>query len=106
MTWHALERLKQRYNLDLNFDDLNIISKNIASLGIHISKEPDRPVYVSYIEYKNLPLKLVWCPNKCGSVSIITALPLDVEEYNNLTQIPKPVEYYICRINNTLGKVG
>ena len=89
MSKHSLERIKQRYNLELTCaDENNIISLLKQGKGIPLDIETGEPKKkFAYVVYKNLPLKVLYeKSNKKGIKNIITTYPLDVDEYNEVQQ--------------------
>lgn len=80
MTEHALRRFKERYNLNLCWKDLTLITKAINCNYGFIIKE-DNDYKILWLLYGHCPIKIVY-GNKTRK--IITALPFDIDEYNNL----------------------
>lgn len=81
---HALERIEQRYNLQLRGWELKKILCRIEK-GLYIKKwHSDKNVnnvFYFYVLYKNIPLKIVAKPTR-----VITVYPLDVDEYNRIKE--------------------
>lgn len=84
---HSLERIQERYNLDLGYsDEANIISLLKQGKGIPLDIDTgDKKKKFAYVLYKNIPLKVLY-EKSCGKgiKSIITTYPLDVDEYNEV----------------------
>lgn len=81
MTTHAIERLKERYGKDLSATDISKICSSLKKgryLVLPDFKTTDKIKIL--IKYNDIPLKLVYAKsvNK-----IVTALPLDIDEYND-----------------------
>lgn len=81
MTTHAIERLKERYGKDLSSTDISKICSSLKKgryLVLPDFKTTDKIKIL--IKYNDIPLKLVYAKsvNK-----IVTALPLDIDEYND-----------------------
>ena len=76
---HAINRARQRYNLDLNYKDeeniLDLIKNgNMIPLGV---SDRDCSMLFAYVIYKHIPLKVLYKGKK-----IITIYPFDVDEFN------------------------
>lgn len=83
MTLHALQRLKERYNLNLNFDDLVTIIKAIKNdYGVIIKMSGVQMTL--WVLYGHCPIRLVY---DTLSENIVTVLPFDVDEYNKLPKL-------------------
>jgi len=81
MTTHAIERLKERYGKDLSAADISKICSSLKKgryLVLPDFKTTDKIKIL--IKYNDIPLKLVYSKS---TNRIITALPLDVDEYND-----------------------
>lgn len=82
MTIHALNRIQERYGREFTQDDMNILC-SILKKGTYLEIVQDftqQDKITILIRYNNIPLKLVYMPK---SNKVITALPLDVDEYND-----------------------
>lgn len=87
MSKHSTERGSQRYNIFLSEkDEHNIIEMINNDNCYHL--EPDKRYKdrnKCYVVYKHIPLKLVYATNNKGfAVSLVTMLPFDVEEFNEI----------------------
>lgn len=93
MTKHALERLQFRYNREFTWTDLNTIVKGIQDGKCYILQPgvADNTTVVLVI-YQNLPMKLVYGCNTGKHNTIITALPIDVDEFNTYIKEIVPIE--------------
>lgn len=86
---HSIERVRQRYNMELSYrDEMNI--KNMIKNGrvFPLEQRPDNEnMYFAYALYKNIPLKILYSTwEDTGKVrGIVTTYPFDVDEYNELT---------------------
>lgn len=89
MSMHALERIFQRYNKDFTWTDVRGIVKAIKEEKcVFLDAAKDNCITV-LVNYDHIPLKLVYSCGKDHKGIIVTALPLDVEEWNKyLSQIP------------------
>lgn len=85
---HSLERIQQRYNLELTYaDETNLISLIKQGKGIPLDIDSGDPKKkFAYVVYKNLPLKILYEKSNKGVKHIITTYPLDVDEYNEVQQ--------------------
>ena len=84
---HAQQRALQRYNTEMDMNDIINIAKQIAS-GNHILIGPavkGEGRLLSYTHYNNIPYKVLYEPQK-DWVRIVTIYPFDVDEYNKLMQ--------------------
>lgn len=83
MTLHALQRLRERYNLNLCWSDIALIIGAIKSnYGIVVNEENH---YITlWLLYGHCPIKLVY---ESKAKKIITALPFDIDEYNKLPKL-------------------
>lgn len=80
MTEHALRRFKERYNLNLTWKDIALIIKAIScNFGIVVKEENSYKTL--WLLYGHCPIKVVF---ETKSRKIITALPFEIDEYNNL----------------------
>lgn len=82
MTRHAIERIQERYGKEFTQDDMNILCA-ILKKGTYLEIVQDfmpKDKITILIRYNNIPLKLVYMPKEN---KVITALPLDVDEYND-----------------------
>lgn len=87
MSKHAKERGIQRYNIELSKEDQKTILGYINTNQYYPVCEPTRSKnrFVCYVRFKHVPLKVVYATNKYNfATSIITLLPLNVEEYNEI----------------------
>ena len=94
MTKHALDRLQFRYNQQFNWGDINKIVKGIRQGKCYILR-PGEAIdsIVVLVIYKNIPMKLVYGNRSSNSgKSIITALPIDVDEFNSHLSEIIPIE--------------
>ena len=89
MSMHALERIFQRYNKDLTWTDIRNIVKAIKRGECVYLDAANNDCIVVLINYEHIPLKLIYSATQDHKGAIVTALPLDIDEWNaNLTQIP------------------
>lgn len=87
---HAIERTKQRYNMDLSYKDeksIMTLIKNGRSIPLDLPTDNDN-VHFAYVVYNNIPIKVLYSEwEDTGKIrSIVTAYPLDVDEYNRVTR--------------------
>ena len=79
---HALDRLKERYSCNFTKENLFTINTLIKK-GLYLEVVDNflpKEVITVLLRYNNIPMKLVYSKkNKL----VITALPLDIEEYNS-----------------------
>lgn len=94
MTKHALERLQFRYNQHFDWTDLHNIVKGIRNNKCYILSPGEAPnSIVVLVVYKNIPMKLVYGARRNKkNESIITALPIDVDEFNSHLSEIIPIE--------------
>lgn len=89
MSNHAIDRIFQRYGKELTFWDIQNLIRAIKT-GRCVVLDPtieDRIIVL--VHYNHIPLKLVYSPGQHRKGCIVTALPLDVDEWNaNISQIP------------------
>lgn len=89
MSIHALERIFQRYNKDLTWTDIRNIVKAIKEDKCVFIDAANNDCIIVLIDYEHIPLKLVYSATRDHKGAIVTALPLDIDEWNsNLSQIP------------------
>lgn len=85
---HSKERIYERYNLELSEGDERQILSNINYgnfLPIYQETSDTKHLKFAYIKFNKIPIKVLYrCSNKGNATNIITAYPLDVEEYNKL----------------------
>ena len=109
MSKHSRERVIERYNLELSENDEKIILNYINyghCLPIpQVEDNLNKSCKFAYVKYKKIPIKVLYsCTNKGTPINIITAYPLDVEEYNELInqKLQKEIENCIkfLKLNN------
>ena len=85
---HSLQRIKERYNLNLTYtDEYNIIGLLKQGRCIFLEeKGKEFNQRFAYVEYRNLPLKVLYARMKNGAIQLITTYPLDVDEFNEVKQ--------------------
>lgn len=89
MTHHAIERLTQRYGREFTFWDIANMVRAIKKGKCLILDPSIEDRIIVLLSYNHLPMKLVYSPGESRKGYIVTALPLDVDEWNkNLSQIP------------------
>ena len=78
---HALDRINERYGNNYTISDIfTIITLIKKGLYLEIVKDfVDRDRITVLLRYNNIPMKLVYSKT---DEKIITALPLDIDEYN------------------------
>ncbi len=85
MTVHALRRAKERYNLELEFEDLHKIMAIIKAGNAKFLYKATYDKFFFALTYQNIPIKVLYQNNFMQRRQrIITFYPLDVEEYNAL----------------------
>ena len=87
---HSIERVKERYNMELSYsDEKNIMTmiKNGRALYIEADTR-DELKHFAYVLYNNIPLKVLYAEYEdTGKLkSIVTTYPLDVDEYNKAVE--------------------
>lgn len=93
MANHAIERINERYNKEINLTDLSKIIGGIKkNRYVFLEKKIIKERKTVLIKFENVPMKLV-IDNKNN---IITALPIDIEEVNKYL-------YYIPELKNTVN---
>ena len=98
MSKHALDRIQQRYGRDFTWKDLDNIIKAIKEGNCYILDAAEGDRISCLISYNHCPLKLIYCSGKNNKGHIITAMPLDIDEWNKyISQIP---EIFSLRNNN------
>ena len=89
MSFHALDRLKFRYGKEFTWSDIRTIIKAIKRGDCVYVDAANEDRLIVLILYDNIPMKLVYCATEDHKGAIVTALPLDIDEWNeNLSQIP------------------
>ena len=89
MSIHALERIFQRYNKNLTWTDIRLIVKAIKEEQCVFVDAANNDCIIVLINYEHIPLKLVYSATIDHKGAIVTALPLDIDEWNNnISQIP------------------
>lgn len=89
MSLHALDRIFQRYNKDLTWTDIRNIIKAIKEDKCVFLDAANNDCIVVLINYEHIPLKLIYSATEDHKGAIVTALPLDIDEWNNnISQIP------------------
>lgn len=92
MTNHALERLFQRYGKELTFWDIRNMIDCIKHGKCYILDPTIEDRIIVLLNYNHIPMKLVYSAGESRKGVIVTALPLDVEEWNSLiSQIPEVI---------------
>ena len=98
---HSKERIYERYNLDLSEGNEKQILSNINYgnfLPVYQETTDPKHLKFAYIKFNKIPIKVLYrCSNKGNATNIITAYPLDVEEYNELMidRMNKEIEFSI-----------
>ena len=84
---HSIQRVKERYNLNLTYSDENNITSLIKKGNCIFLQQTGKAENqkFAYVEYKNLPLKVLYTRKNKG-ITIITTYPLDVDEYNQVKE--------------------
>lgn len=89
MTNHALDRLFQRYGKELNFRDIQNMIRAIKKGQCLVLDATAEDCILVLLHYNHIPMKLVYSAGHNRKGCIVTALPLDVDEWNaNISQIP------------------
>lgn len=88
MSNHSRERANERYNLQLDKgDEARIINKIWRGDFLFVAKsETDNKADFVYVQYKNIPLKVLYHKSKKGNISLITTYPFNADEYNQLVE--------------------
>lgn len=90
MTNHALERIFERYGRELTFWDINNLIKTIKQGKCLVLDDSVKDSQIILLSYNHLPLKLVYSPGFHHKGYIVTALPFDVDEWNeHISEIPE-----------------
>lgn len=90
MTSHAQERAEQRYNTHLSKRDkrsiLSLINEGSCyNLEYPYTHYKDRRT--CYVLFNHIPLKIIYAFNrKNKAVALVTILPFDVDEYNEIIE--------------------
>lgn len=98
---HSKERIYERYNLELSEGNEKQILSNINYgnfLPIYQETTDPKHLKFAYVKFNKIPIKVLYkCSNKGNATNIITAYPLDVEEYNELVadRTRKEIEFSI-----------
>ena len=98
---HSKERIFERYNLELSETDERQILSNINYgnfLPIYQETKDPKHLKFAYVKFNKIPIKVLYkCSNKGNVTNIITAYPLDVDEYNKLVadRTRKEIEFSI-----------
>ena len=89
MTGHALDRIEERYNVVLNYKDLEAIIKQIQrGETLYVSERESITRCFHYVKYNHIPYKVLYQkPHKRVRAKIVTVYPFDVDEYNELLKI-------------------
>lgn len=89
MTRHAIDRLFQRYGKEFTFWDIKNMIKAIRTGKCYVLDPTIEDRIIVLLHYNHIPMKLIYSPGDKGRGCIVTALPLDIDEWNkNLSQIP------------------
>lgn len=89
MSFHAIDRILQRYGREFTWTDIRTIIKAIKQGKCFFVDATEKERIIVLILYENLPMKLVYSATEDHKGAIVTALPLDIDEWNkNLSQIP------------------
>ena len=89
MSKHAIERIFQRYGKELSWTDIRNIVKAIKEGNCYYVDAANDDRIIVLVLYEHLLLKLVYSATEDRKGAIVTALPLDIDEWNaNLGQIP------------------
>lgn len=89
MSFHAIDRIYQRYGKEFTWTDIRAIIKAIKEGRCYFVDPTEKERIIVLILYENLPMKLVYSATEDHKGAIVTALPLDIEEFNNnISQIP------------------
>lgn len=90
MSFHALERLQSRYSSrEFDWSDIRAIIKAIKQGECYYVDAANEDRIIVLILYENIPMKLVYSATQNHKGAIVTALPLDIDEWNsNISQIP------------------
>jgi hypothetical protein len=89
MSNHAIERIFQRYGKEFTFWDIQNMIRAIRQGKCYVLDPTIEDRIIVLLHYNHLPMKLVYSPGISRKGCIVTALPLDVDEWNaNLSQIP------------------
>jgi hypothetical protein len=84
MSIHALERIFQRYNKSLTWTDIRNIVKAIKEEKCVFVDAANNDCIIVLINYEHIPLKLVYSATIDHKGAIVTALPLDIDEWNKM----------------------
>ena len=81
-----MQRIKERYNLELEDKDKKYIIGQVNSGNcLTVTKENSKKVIHAYVKIKKIPIRAICAVNNKGvAIEVITALPFNVEEYNQL----------------------
>ena len=91
MTKHAMERINQRYGRELTQQEKDILHTILKKqLYLEVVKDfcPADKITV-LVRFNKIPLKLIYAPKQN---KIITALPLDVDEFNTYSDLVPDVD--------------
>ena len=104
MSKHAKQRIFERYALELTDNEYRLLKQVVHLKGCIVdygyNGEP-----IGYITFKGVPMKLIWTYDNWNHLVILTALPFIVEEYNQILESYKTINYYINLINTLLDQV-
>lgn len=88
MTKHAVERAKERYNIELTEWDKKQIKEMLRNNQMIFLGNADSPnKKFAYVTYNHIPIKVLYKRNCKGVQEIITIYPFDVDEYNEVMSI-------------------
>lgn len=91
MSKHSQERIEQRYNLTLTKSDERLILSYINSgkyLSVPIQTDEPAKKRFAYVKFRHIPIKVLYANSTNNNAhAIITAYPLDVDEYNELNEL-------------------
>lgn len=84
---HAQERGLSRYAKELEMYDIRKIQEKIANKDYLFigPSEKNEERFFAYVEYKNIPYKVLYANYERGP-RVITMYPFDVDEYNKLQE--------------------
>lgn len=89
MSKHAIERIQQRYGREFNWKDIRNLIKAIREDQCYILDAAHQDRIICLVLYNNCPLKLIYSVGMDKKGCIVTAMPLDVDEWNKYSsEIP------------------
>ena len=99
MSNHSIQRTQERYNMELTDNETRYLIGMInAGNFLSVTKDcQQKDRKHAYVKYKKIPIHVVYAVDKYGyATEIVTALPFNVEEYNEILEKESQKEIENC----------